>query len=205
MSSPTSTVSPNIISPPIYRSTSGTSPSLSNDQYEFLSAAYKSHEPLLFQHRNGVMSKLIFVPVCTSEQSYRNKGKEVIENVVQSMSGNKKRETYGTELIAARPIIKHLSKAFPRSFESVAKDLVPNDIQLNPYETVALIEYCDITRDTAYNKLNKFFISQRHINLLSPKKSLDDLASGAPKKELLTTELECNTKAEKKHKQQNVL
>ena len=120
------------------------------------------------------------------------------------MSENKTSETYHGEMIAARYIIKHLSVAYPGLFESVSKQFVHNDIRLDPFKTSALIEYCNITRDTAYNKLNQFFISQRQTNILAPKRTLEKLETGAPKKELLTTVIECNTKAEQKHKQQNV-
>ena len=76
------------------------------------------------------------------------------------MSENKTSETYHGEMIAAQYIIKHLSVAYPGSFESVSKQFVHNDIRLDPFKTSALIEYCNITQDTAYNKLNQFFISQ---------------------------------------------
>ena len=130
MSSSQSTVSHNIISPSKNLSQS------SQCNYDFLSSAYQNPEPTFFQHRNGRMSKLVFVPVCLNDQSFKSQGRKVIESVVQSMSKNQKSDTYHGEMIAAKCIIKYLCNTYPKSFESVARKIVPGNIQLDPFRRV---------------------------------------------------------------------
>ena len=100
------------------------------------------------------------------------------------MSDNKKCDTHHDEMIMAHLIIKHLSVLYPASFEAVRKEMEPQNLRLDPYETSALIEYCDMTNDTAYNKLNQFFICHKKTNLLAPKQKLEQLQCDAPRKEI---------------------
>ena len=186
---------PNVISP----SSTSTS-SISSTDYDILEKAFKSRQPQIFQHRNGRKSTLLFVPVCSTPSSFKSKGrgKDIIRNMVESMSDDVTAQSYQNECFAARHIIDYLSKAYPASFESVSNQFSGKELRLDPHETTALIEYCDITRDTAYNKLNKFFLSRRGANILCPKRSLKTLSNGAPRKEVSTTTLDCDTKKEKK-------
>ena len=193
MSSTSDARLPNVVSPSTLSSSSS-----STSNYDFLNSAYKSHDPLILKHGNGKESRVLFIPVCRTLNSFRAMGQKVVENMVESMSNNMNTETYNDECVAARHIIQHLSKCYPDSFNSVCKEIDPPSIRLDPFETTALIEHCDITRDTAYNKLNKFFVTTREMNILAPKRSLQQLQTGAPKKELFKIDVDCNTKKETK-------
>ena len=162
-----------------------------------------SNVPHTLCHKNGRKSKLCFVPVCTTNGSFRKVGQKCIDNVIMYMSNEKHCETYN-EMIAAPFIINYLAKMYPSSFQMVANGMglksssQPTATRLDKYETSALMEYCDITEDTAYNKLNRLYRNIRGHDLLAPKRDLETFATDAPKPNIYSTEVACDTKKEKK-------
>ena len=121
-----------------------------------------------------------------------------MDKIVNIMSEHNTSQTYNREMISALFIIRHLSMKYPYSFAAVSKKPVHQPIRLDPYQTSALIDYCDLTNDTAYNKLNKFILHNRNVNLLCPKRDLARFKVGAPIIKTLSCDVECNTKKEKK-------
>ena len=89
-------------------------------------------------HKNGHVSKMIFVPVCSTASSFRKIGQKVIDDVIKHMSHEEKTDTYIPELTVAKHVMKYLVVKSPQSHESISK-VSESKIRLNPPETSALI------------------------------------------------------------------
>ena len=64
-------------------------------------------------HKNGHVSKMIFVPVCSTASSFRKIGQNVIDDVIKHMSHDEKNDTYIPELTVAKHVMNYLVAKFP--------------------------------------------------------------------------------------------
>ena len=170
-----------------------------NDMLLDLYLSYQSNqnEPMNIHHKNGSITKMIFVPVCTTANSFRNKGEKVIDEVIKHMSNEETSETYHSEMTSACHVMKYMASKFPQSYDSIT-EVTERKMRLDPFETSALIEYCDLTEDTAYEKLNRFILNIRGINILAPKRDLPGFLDDIPPTKNYSTSVDCNTKNVKK-------
>ena len=148
-------------------------------------------------HKNGHVSKLIFVPVCTTASSFRKIGQKVIDDVIKHMSHEKENDTYIPESKVAEHVMKYLVAKHPHCHESISENSA-SKFRLTPSETSALIEFSDITEDTAYEKINRFFHNVRDMNILAPKRELHSFTNDIPSIKHYCTTVDCSTKKEKK-------
>ena len=135
-------------------------------------------QPIYVSHPNGKTSHLQFIGSTANPRVYADAGGEQkIDQILKTMSNEKLSDTTN-EPVVARYVSDSLRRIYPRSFRQSDNDIVIP--RLDKYSTAALIEYCNITHSTVYDKLNRFYRQQYDTDLLCPKRELATLKDSLP-------------------------
>ena len=136
-------------------------------------------QPLEVAHLNNYKSKIFFIGKYRTFESYRRHAQKNIVNLIKYIAYDADTTNNDTdESWGATYVLRSIAEYFPTSFrQSAVAKVVP---QLNTIQSSALIEYCNLTDSTAYDRMNKFFIRVFGVAILSPKRDIRILNTNTP-------------------------
>ena len=129
-------------------------------------------------HNNNTSSRLYFIGKYKTFENYRRRTQKKVLEMIRYVGGESNLDEDTEEECGVSYLLRSIANEFPNSFRLAAVGtIIP---KLSAIQSSALIEYCNITDSTAYERMNKFFIRIFGIGLLSPKRDLHVLNQNSP-------------------------